>query len=349
MNPIGRLTRLGVAANEFANIILTTGDAPIGVTPRDVVWTHRNTTLFRYRSHERRHAVPLLLVFALINRPDIFDLQPGNSFVEHLLREGFDVFLLDWGAPDDADADLGLEAFVLDELHWAVRETLRAAAAEELSILGWCIGGTLAAMYAALERDALRNLILLTTPIDTATSRYGNWVARDSFDRGRRDRRLPVGSGRADRFRQQAAQAGDQPLDPLPASVGRRLGGQRPSLGLPGDGALDRRQSPFPGAGVSRVDRLDVQAERARARGRLRLRGRRVDLSRIEANLLVVTAGADHIAPRDGTVAILDLVASADVTHFDRPGGHIGLMIGSNARHGIWPDIAEWLAQRSAR
>ena len=70
---------------------------------------------------------------------------------------------------------------------------------------------------------------------------------------------------------------------------------------------------------------------------------------RIEANLLVVTAGADHIAPREGTVAILDLVASADVTHFDRPGGHIGLMIGSNARHGIWPDIAEWLAQRSAR
>ena len=84
-------------------------------------------------------------------------------------------------------------------------------------------------------------------------------------------------------------------------------------------------------------------------RGRLRLRGRRVDLSRIEANLLVVTAGADHIAPREGTVAVLDLVSSADVTHLDRPGGHIGLMVGSNARHGIWPDIVEWLAQRSAR
>ena len=97
MNPVAQLTRLGVAANEFANILLTVDDAPIGVTPRDVVWTHRNTTLFRYRSPERRHAVPLLLVFALINRPDIFDLQPGNSFVEHLLAEGFDVFLLDWG------------------------------------------------------------------------------------------------------------------------------------------------------------------------------------------------------------------------------------------------------------
>jgi polyhydroxyalkanoate synthase len=84
-------------------------------------------------------------------------------------------------------------------------------------------------------------------------------------------------------------------------------------------------------------------------RGRIRLRGRRVDLRHIDQNVLVVTAGADHIAPRDGTVVVLDLVTSADVTHFDRPGGHIGLMVGANARQGTWPDIAEWLAQRSAR
>jgi polyhydroxyalkanoate synthase len=89
--------------------------------------------------------------------------------------------------------------------------------------------------------------------------------------------------------------------------------------------------------------------ENALVRGRLRLRGRRVDLRRIDQNLLVVTAGADHIAPREGTVPLLELVSSADVTHLDRPGGHIGLMVGSNARRGTWPDIAEWLAQRSAR
>jgi polyhydroxyalkanoate synthase len=61
------------------------------------VWTHRTTTLYRYRSHRRAYAVPVVLVFALINRPDIFDLRPGHSFVEFLLGEGFDVFLLDWG------------------------------------------------------------------------------------------------------------------------------------------------------------------------------------------------------------------------------------------------------------
>jgi polyhydroxyalkanoate synthase len=83
--------------------------------------------------------------------------------------------------------------------------------------------------------------------------------------------------------------------------------------------------------------------------GVIRLRGERIDLARIEQNLLVITAGADHIAPREGTVPLLEFVSSADVTHFDRPGGHIGLMIGSNAREGLWPDIADWLARRSSR
>ena len=90
-----------------------------------MVWTHRGTTLYRYRSSRREHAIPVLLVFALINRPEIFDLRPGNSFVEFLLAEGFDVFLVDWGVPDEEDSEMGLAEFVCDELHWAVRETLR--------------------------------------------------------------------------------------------------------------------------------------------------------------------------------------------------------------------------------
>jgi polyhydroxyalkanoate synthase len=83
--------------------------------------------------------------------------------------------------------------------------------------------------------------------------------------------------------------------------------------------------------------------------GRLTLRDQRVDLGAIEQNLLVVTAGADHIAPPTGTLPLLDQVASEDVTLMDRPGGHIGLMAGSKAKHEIWPEIADWLRERSGR
>ena len=106
------------------------------------MWTHRKTTLYRYRSTHRTHALPVLLVFALINRPEIFDLRPGNSFVEFLLEEGYDVFLLDWGVPGDEDADMGIDNYVCDELPWGMRETLRASGQDELSLLGWCIGGS---------------------------------------------------------------------------------------------------------------------------------------------------------------------------------------------------------------
>src|SRR5947199_3841897 len=143
MNPVEQLTRLTSAAIEFANIVLTQNDAPVGRTPKNVVWTHRKTTLYRYRSENRDGGIPLLLVFALINRPDIFDLRPGNSFVEFLLKQGFDVFLIDWGYPEEEDADMGLANYVCDELHWGIRETLRVSGQDELSLLGWCIGGTL--------------------------------------------------------------------------------------------------------------------------------------------------------------------------------------------------------------
>ena len=153
------------------------------MTPKDVVWTHRTTTLYRYRSTKRTYAVPVLLVFALINRPDIFDLRPGNSFVEFLLDEGYDVFLLDWGVPDEADADLGLEHYVCDEIPSALREVRRASGRRRRRC--WA-GASAARCRCCTARSSpattVRNLVLLTTPIDTTGSLYATWVARDSFD-----------------------------------------------------------------------------------------------------------------------------------------------------------------------
>ena len=100
-----------------------------------------------------------------------------------------------------------------------------------------------------------------------------------------------------------------------------------------------------PRSRLGAMDRLDVP-RRSADLGALALRDRSVDLGRIDQNLLVVTAAADHIAPRDGTMPIFDLVSSEDVTHLDRPGGHIGLIAGSSARKQLWPELAA-LADRA--
>jgi polyhydroxyalkanoate synthase len=348
VNPLESVASLPLHLAQTANILLTVDDADIGATPKDAVWTHRKVTLWRYRSDERRHRVPVLLVFALINRPDIFDLRPGHSFVEFLLDSGFDVFLVDWGVPDDEDADMGLEKYVCDELHWAVRETLRASGQREVSLLGWCIGATLTAMYGALHAGGpVRNLALLTMPVDTRHSLYTQWVGGEHFDVDQV----------ADTFDAVPGSMIDW-ANKLMKPVTNYVTTQRRLFDSVRHGTVNRNayqtmakwvgdNPPFPSQAYR--DWITwMYKENRLARGTMTLRGRTVDLWAVDQSVLVVTAGSDHIAPRHTTVPFLDMISSSDVTHLDRPGGHIGLMAGSKARKEIWPDIAGWLADRSS-
>jgi polyhydroxyalkanoate synthase len=348
----GRARQFPGHALEFTNILLTTDDASVGVTPKEVIWTHRETTLYRYRSSDRRHRVPVLLVFALINRPDIFDLRPGSSFVEFLLEEGFDVFLVDWGYPDEEDGEMGLAEFVCDELEWAVRETLRAAntAESELTLMGWCIGATLCAMYCGLdrggERAPVRNLVELTMPIDGRQSNYAKWVGDEEFDvDGVAELWGTVPGGAID--------FANKMLKPVTNfwTTYRRLwdnvqdgNARREAYQTMAKWVADN--PPFPGRAWAEWIHL-MYRDAGLLRGRVRLRDRLVDLSRIDQSVLVITAGADHIAPRPGTMPFFDLISSRDVEHLARPGGHIGLVAGSAARRELWPEIAQWLAERS--
>ena len=351
MSVLERALRFPSNALEYTNILLTTNDAVIGASPREVVWTHRETTLYRYRSSNRRYAVPVLLVFALINRPEIFDLRPGSSFVEFLLGEGFDVFLVDWGYPDEEDADMGLDDFVCDELEWAVRETLRASGQDELTLTGWCIGATLCAMYCGLDRGPgrrapVKNLVELTMPIDGRASDYAKWVGDDDFDVDEVAEQWGSVPGGAIDFANKML----KPVTNFWTTYRRLWDGVQEGTARPEAYQTMAKwvadNPPFPGRAWAQWIRL-MYRDASLLRGRVRLRGRLVDLSRIDMSVLVITAGADHIAPRPGTMPFFDLISSRDVEHLARPGGHIGLVAGSAARKELWPSIAEWLAERS--
>src|SRR5580704_2804264 len=127
------------------NKVLTT-KAASAQTPKELVWTLNKAKLFRYIPvvpKEGRHGIPLLLVFALMNRPYILDLRPGHSFVEFLVSRGYDVFLLDWGAPGPEDKNLMFDDYALDYLPRAIRKMKSISGCAEFSMLGWCIGAIL--------------------------------------------------------------------------------------------------------------------------------------------------------------------------------------------------------------
>lgn len=332
---------------EFSNIMLTTEDANIGATPREVVWTYRKTTLYRYRSTQRRHPVPILLTFALINRPDIFDLRPGNSFVEYLLDQGFDVFLVDWGIPSDEESEMGLDDYALDHLPAAIREVRRASKAEEITLVGWCMGAALSGIYLALTPDApVRNWMPLTMPLDTDNSTYQLWMGRDTFDVEHLAANVPSLPG-------WAVNTANKLLKPVPNFLGTPLRlwnqVQAGTVNKTSHQAMSKwvgDNPPFPAKAFAQWVTWMFK-DNALVKGNMVLRGQRVDLGNIHQSVLMITASADHIAPREGTLPLLDLLGSEDVEHMDRVGGHIGLMAGSKAKHEIWPDIVAWLEPRS--
>ncbi|HZX66953.1 MAG TPA: alpha/beta fold hydrolase, partial [Myxococcales bacterium] len=145
----GALERLTAIAQNALKIATT--KATIGSTPRRAIWTLNKATLYQYTPvvpAEERHPVPLVLVFALMNKASILDLRPGNSFVEHMLRRGYDIYLLDWGVPGPEDKDLGLEDYVLEYLPRALRKVKAVSGSESFTVLGWCIGALLSTLYA---------------------------------------------------------------------------------------------------------------------------------------------------------------------------------------------------------
>ncbi len=116
----------------------------------------------------------MLLIYGFVLKPCVFDLVPGNSLVEYLVEEGFDVYLLDFGISGAEDAGLSIEDLVLDYMHGAVQEILETSGAEEISLFGQSQGGTLCAMYASLFPDEpLKNLVLLSAPTEFATRNPG--------------------------------------------------------------------------------------------------------------------------------------------------------------------------------
>src|SRR5215217_8844524 len=151
-----------------ASIVLEGAQIPTGCTPKETIWSKNKAKLYHYQGEtEKKYPVPIMIIYALINRPYVLDLIPGNSFVEYLIGEGFDVYLLDWGTPSDEDKHLAFENYVLDYMPEAAEQVLRNSGTEALTLFGYCQGGTMSAMYASLfPQGPTKNLLLLATPID---------------------------------------------------------------------------------------------------------------------------------------------------------------------------------------
>ncbi|MBA3915319.1 MAG: alpha/beta fold hydrolase [Acidobacteriales bacterium] len=309
------------------------------------------TKLYRYvpiLPKEQRHPVPMLLVFALMNRPSILDLRPENSYVQYMLKQGYDLYLMDWGIPGLEDKNLKFDDYVLDYLTRAVRKLKSFTGQEEFTMLGWCIGAILATAYAALRPDdGLRNLVLLTAPLDFCNKdmTFAKWIGDAAFDV----------DGVLDLFGNMPGPMMDagarmlKPVDNLLLNYLRlwdNIDNPKVVRSWQAMNTWVTDNIPLAGAAFKQLV-VDLYRDNKLIKGEWTLRGEVVDPAKIKANLLTVIAEADHITPGCMSNTLNAKVSSKDKTLYRVNAGHIGLMVGSSGSKVTWPYLNEWLSERS--
>jgi polyhydroxyalkanoate synthase subunit PhaC len=327
------------------------GEAHIqtGQTPKEVIWTKNKAQLYHYKSEaKKRYPIPILCIYALINRSYVLDLMPGNSLVESLTNQGFDVYLLDWGTPGEEDQHLGFEQYVFDYIARAVKKVLRQAQAQQCSILGYCMGGTMSAMYAAISPDAtLKNLILLTTPTDFTQENmglYGIWMSEKHFNPDLLVEAFTNVPG-------EIINTGNRMVKPVTNYVGTyvtmwdRIMHDKPMKTMLAMNKWVNDGVPFTGEAFRQWIR-DFYQQNKLVKGEIILRGQRVDLSRITCPVLNIAGKKDHICALPQAEATMQLISSQDKEFFVLDAGHVGLLTSLDAKK-LRSKIDTWLGPRS--
>jgi polyhydroxyalkanoate synthase len=331
---------------------LLTTDARIAQTPKTVIWSLNKAKLYRYVPvvpAEKRHRVPLLMVFAIMNRPHVLDLRPGHSFVEFMRDRGYDLYLLDWGAPGPEDREMKFDDYVLEYLPRVVRKVKSVSGCDQFNMLGWCLGALIATLYAALRpNDGLKDLILLTAPLDFSDKTSGGfsrWVNSEEFNPDQ----LVDSFGNVPG---EIIDYGAKALKPVENFIGSylnlwdRIDDPKVVTSWHAMNTWVRDTVPMAGEAYRQLIHEFYRKNRLKE-GTLMLRGERVDLKNLTANVLNVIAESDHITPPCQSEGIMDLIGSRDKEVYRIRGGHIGIMAGSGAEKTTWPHIEAWLAQRA--
>jgi polyhydroxyalkanoate synthase subunit PhaC len=318
----------------------------VGQTPKQVVWQKGKARLYRYDREQPGHRRPVVICFSIMGRSYVLDLLPNSSFVGWLLEAGFDVFLLDFGIPDHADAGNTLETYVDGYVPQAVRRAGEVAGSPDVDLLGYCFGGVLATLAVAADpRLPVANLAVMATPVDFS----GMTGVLQILVRGQIEVEEVLddtGNVPAEAIHRMFRTM--KPTAPLSsyATLWEKMWNDQFVEGFQAMSRWARDQVPFPGACARQGLDLLLRRNLLMA-GTVPLGGREVQLAAIHQPLLTIVAEHDHLVPPEAARPLHDLVSSEDVTELLVPAGHIGLATGRHAVSTTVPGITTWLEERA--
>lgn len=322
---------------------LTSRKPAVGVSPSDTIFSENKWRLLRYRPAPDvapLESAPLLLVPSLINRHYILDLMPGKSLVEYFLHQGFEVYIIDWGTPGDEDRFLTLDEITVGYLGRAIRQVAARSPQNKTHLLGYCLGGTLTTIFAALNSEQIASMVTLAAPVDFHDDGLlSKWSNMPSLDLDA----LVDGTGNVPWPLMQAGFHLLRPTMNLSKAV-YMLDRAWDDQFLDGFFALEtwgNDNVSFPGEAFRKYIR-DCYQRNLLIKGQLRMAGHPVDLSAINTPTLAISFSHDHIVPPASVEAISNHVAAPLGRTLRLNGGHVGAVVSRKASTSLWPLMGEF-------
>jgi polyhydroxyalkanoate synthase len=322
----------------------------LDATDKELLFSQDKLSLRRVRRVAGAPAplqTPVLLIPPLMVQPYVYDLAPHHSLLVTLRDAGLDPFVIDFGVPDRGDARLTLDDYVLDFVPKCIERTLQASGAEQLAVVGYCMGGLFGLIHAGTFRDdRVRALVTIGAPVNfrrmgvvTVASRLGAPVIDPLIDLvGNVPGWLSSGAFKAI--------TGPQLLKGY-LHLLTHLGDEEQVAAFRAINYWINDLIPFPKEAFRQVFHEIVFGDKLR-RGELVLGGRRCDPRAVTCPLLAFAGKTDRVAPPSSIREIVELVGSSDKTLVVAPGGHAGVMAGSRAPQEVWRPLAAWLTERVA-
>lgn len=325
------------------------GEIRVGTAEKDAVFTQDKLVVYRYRPPadvpaQQRIRTPVVICYALVNRPYMMDLQPDRSLIRGLLQRGLDVYLIDWGYPDGADRYLGMEDYVLGYLPQCVDHVRQASGCDQVNLMGVCQGGTLSLCYASLYPDSLRNLVTMVTPVDfrTPENLLTKWAEHVDVDA------LVATTGNVPGELLNALFLGLMPFRLTSQKYVDLLDHIDEPQALQNFLRMEKWifDSPDQPGEMFRQFMTWLMKENRLVKGTLDIGGRQVRLRNVTMPLFNVYAAQDHLVPPSASTPLQALVGSRDYSSYAFPGGHIGLYVSSSAQKQVPARVADWLRER---
>jgi len=323
-------------------------EIPTGVTEKEAVYAEDKLILYHFKPHVKAKKVnktPVLIVYALVNRPYMTDLNEKISFVRGLIESGQEVYLIDWGYPDRADKFTTLDDYINGYIDRCVNTLRRRHKVDSVNVLGICQGGAFSLCYASLHPEKVKNLITMVTPVDfhTKENMLSKWIQKVDVD-------LLVDT------------LGNIPGDYLNWTFltlkPYRLMAQKYVDMV---SILDNPQylnnfmrmekwiydSPDQTGEAYRQFIKDFYQSNLLIKGEVEIGGEVVDLKNVKMPVLNIFAEDDHLVPPSASKPLGKYVGTKDYTELSFKGGHIGIYVSSAARSLVPPSVGEWLNKRA--